>query len=531
MYCGDETGSFIGEIGSHVSRFGYGGEDSPKYVVPSLCFESDNAETSNLHVSTSCYRRKGTNYRTPLRSVQVPSDLSEQPIVDPASFLQQGDSIEDWDAYETLWQSAFDSLHVTDQFKHTKGGGNYKQNSAASGVTSGTVQATQISDGKCVHPLLIVSPGCTHRVGSTAYDQAAHRKEMSQLTELVMEKLCAKAMFVAPAPMLAAFAHGRQTALVVDIGASGCRATPIVDGLVMKQAQRRNGRGGDWLGNVQWQALLKEKAGVVRPRYLVNNASDKNTSTGRGIFHRWAMQDLMYEFRTSGNVSLAHWWYDPTVPFLYKDEEKKKKKTGSDDEDNEDDGSDGSSSDGDNNGQANNLLTTSSGNGSAIYELPDGTLVDLTTRIGKDLCRIPELLFSEELPFLTEDYGQKHPNAADVYNEHPSLTNLPLPQLIHNSLSAVADVDARKELATSILLTGGSSRFVNMEQRLSLEMPRITSSAFKCKVTASHNAIERSCAPWIGGSILSSLGSFQQLWLSRTEYEEYGTTLAVQRFP
>jgi actin-like protein 6A len=53
----------------------------------------------------------------------------------------------------------------------------------------------------------------------------------------------------------------------------------------------------------------------------------------------------------------------------------------------------------------------------------------------------------------------------------------------------------------------------------------------KPKVVASRNNVERSCAPWIGASILTSLGSFQQLWLSRTEYEEYGATMGIQRFP
>lgn len=33
---------------------------------------------------------------------------------------------------------------------------------------------------------------------------------------------------------------------------------------------------------------------------------------------------------------------------------------------------------------------------------------------------------------------------------------------------------------------------------------------------------ERRFAVWIGGSILASLGSFQQLWMSKQEYEESG---------
>ena len=30
MYCGDETGAFVGDCGHATSRFGYGGEDTPK---------------------------------------------------------------------------------------------------------------------------------------------------------------------------------------------------------------------------------------------------------------------------------------------------------------------------------------------------------------------------------------------------------------------------------------------------------------------------------------------------------------------
>lgn len=35
----------------------------------------------------------------------------------------------------------------------------------------------------------------------------------------------------------------------------------------------------------------------------------------------------------------------------------------------------------------------------------------------------------------------------------------------------------------------------------------------------------------IGGSILSSLGTFQQMWMSRMEYEEHGPNLIHRRAP
>jgi actin-like protein 6A len=507
MYCGDETGSFIGDVGSHTSRFGYGGEDSPKYVVPSYVTKKNDKYT----VASSCYSKRWaeSEMSTALRTADFTQDSADQPVLDPTKYLQQGDSMQDTDAYEQLWQSAFDALYVRDKFKHTKGGkssfvpspeglkADEVVTTAASGVQSSTVRSTITpSEGKCEHPLLVVAPGCTHVLGS-AYDQSAQRKALLQMTEIMMEKMDCQALFVAPTPMLAAFSHGRQTALVVDVGASGCRVTPVVDGLVLRQAQRRSGRGGDWLGNVQWKALLEENK-ILRPRYQQQGINA--VAASGGIFHRWAMQDMMFEFRTSAHVKLPQWWYDPTTPFIYPEPKDDASGTGK-------------------------MAVESPASEPYTYELPDGTLVDLTTRVGKDLCRVPELLFTDDVPYL--------PNGIDesILDQHPTLSNLPLHKLIHSSLSAVGDIDVRKDLAGSILLTGGSSLFENLEQRLSLEVPRVVSGAYKCKVLASRNSVERSCAAWIGGSVLSSLGSFQQLWLSRTEYDEYGATLATQRFP
>ena len=40
--------------------------------------------------------------------------------------------------------------------------------------------------------------------------------------------------------------------------------------------------------------------------------------------------------------------------------------------------------------------------------------------------------------------------------------------------------------------------------------------------------LERHYASWIGGSILSICGSFQQLWISKAEYSEYGSLSIAQ---
>lgn len=222
------------------------------------------------------------------------------------------------------------------------------------------------------------------------------------------------------------------------------------------------------------------------------------------------MQELMYELRTQPFVKVDTYRdVNARIPFSS-------------------DGTDSSSMDVDASAPATPLTPGSiaSALDPTTYELPDGTSIDLTTTtLGKDMTRIPELLFSKDLPF--KDPKSSSSTSSSLY----TLQDLPLHELIHESLLAVGDVDLRKELSSNIVLTGGSSLFPNLDARLSHELSQRLPAFTKPKVIAPRFSVERSCAPWIGGSILTSLGSFQQLWLSRTEYEEYGSTLGIQRFP
>ena len=93
---------------------------------------------------------------------------------------------------------------------------------------------------------------------------------------------------------------------------------------------------------------------------------------------------------------------------------------------------------------------------------------------------------------------------------------LPLQKLVHESLTQVLDADLRKELSSNIILTGGASLFPGLDKRLSVELGEVLSSSYKYKVTASKNSVENRYSAWIGGSILSSLGSFQQVSYSLT---------------
>jgi len=45
------------------------------------------------------------------------------------------------------------------------------------------------------------------------------------------------------------------------------------------------------------------------------------------------------------------------------------------------------------------------------------------------------------------------------------------------------------------------------------------------------HAIERKYSTWVGGSILSSLGSFQSLWIGKGEYDDHGSSIVEKKCP
>ncbi|MCL7022601.1 hypothetical protein MKW94_030094, partial [Papaver nudicaule] len=79
-------------------------------------------------------------------------------------------------------------------------------------------------------------------------------------------------------------------------------------------------------------------------------------------------------------------------------------------------------------------------------------------------------------------------------------------ETIYNSIMK-CDIDIRKELYGNIVLSGGSTLFPGIADRMSKEITALAPSSVKIKVVAPP---ERKFSVWIGGSILASLNTFQQ---------------------
>ena len=116
-----------------------------------------------------------------------------------------------------------------------------------------------------------------------------------------------------------------------------------------------------------------------------------------------------------------------------------------------------------------------------------------------------------------------------IGSKHINYSESPIQKLAYEALSA-SDIDARKDLSGNIVLVGAGSQLKGLENRLNTEMTNLLPMSYKCRIISPKHTVEKIHAPWIGGSILTSLGSFQQLWLSRKQYDDYGVTLASRKF-
>ncbi|TMW51359.1 hypothetical protein DOY81_003542 [Sarcophaga bullata] len=91
-------------------------------------------------------------------------------------------------------------------------------------------------------------------------------------------------------------------------------------------------------------------------------------------------------------------------------------------------------------------------------------------------------------------------------------------ETVYNSIMK-CDVDIRKDLYANIVMSGGTTMYPGIADRMQKEITALAPSTIKIKIIAPP---ERKYSVWIGGSILASLSTFQQMWISKQEYDESG---------
>eukprot|EP00997_Jenningsia_sp_PLL12_P001832 NODE_1304_length_1197_cov_112.809233_g1032_i1.p1 GENE.NODE_1304_length_1197_cov_112.809233_g1032_i1~~NODE_1304_length_1197_cov_112.809233_g1032_i1.p1 ORF type:complete len:391 (-),score=24.82 NODE_1304_length_1197_cov_112.809233_g1032_i1:24-1160(-) len=134
------------------------------------------------------------------------------------------------------------------------------------------------------------------------------------------------------------------------------------------------------------------------------------------------------------------------------------------------------------------------------YELPDGNIIT----VGNERFRCPEVLFQPN--FIGMESAGIH-------------------ETTYNSIGKT-DIDIRKDLYGNIVMSGGTTMFEGIAERMTKELTSLAPSSMKIKIVAPP---ERKYSVWIGGSILASLSTFQQMWISKDEYEESGPAIVHRK--
>jgi len=134
------------------------------------------------------------------------------------------------------------------------------------------------------------------------------------------------------------------------------------------------------------------------------------------------------------------------------------------------------------------------------YELPDGNVIV----IGNERFRCPEVLFQPS--FIGKEASGIHDCTFQTIMK--------------------CDVDIRKDLYANIVLSGGTTMYPGIGERMTKELTALAPSTMKIKVVAPP---ERKYSVWIGGSILSSLSTFQSMWISKAEYDESGPAIVHRK--
>jgi actin-related protein len=139
------------------------------------------------------------------------------------------------------------------------------------------------------------------------------------------------------------------------------------------------------------------------------------------------------------------------------------------------------------------------GPGEKSYELPDGN----TIIVGSERFRCPEVLFQPRLA------GNK---AAGIHDAA-------FQSIMH------CDADMREDLFASVVLSGGTTMIAGVRERMAQELAALAPST-RVKVVASP---ERRHSAWVGGSIIASLSTSHQMWITKQEYESWGPSIVHRK--
>ncbi|KAG9242516.1 actin family [Calycina marina] len=376
-------------------------------------------------------------------------------------------TVEDWDIATQLWEHAITSRLTN--FKQA----DPRKNGLNDDLSDAVLEMETDGDKPLEeHPLLMTE---------TAWNSTKNREKS---IEVAMESWGCPAFWLARNSVLAAFGAGKATAMVIDVGASTASVVCVHDGLILKKSVQKSPLAGNWVS--QQIRILFEKAEPkvnLVPHFMVagKTAVDSGApaqATVRNFkipptasFRALEEERIITEFKESvvqvWNGANGH-LYQEISQGGYKNFDSLRSQPG------------------------------------RTYEMPDGS----NQMWGAERYTVAEGMFVA--------------SNTNEQNAGPTLIDM-----IKASFNAT-DMDIRPHLLANVVVTGATTLMNGFVDRLNSEMTTMYPGV-KVKIQAAGLTAERRFGSWMGGSVLGSLGTFHQMWISKAEYEEHGASIVEKR--
>ena len=277
-----------------------------------------------------------------------------------------------------------------------------------------------------------------------------------KMTQIMFETFNSPAMYVGIQAVLSLYSSGRTTGIVLDSGDGVTHTVPIYEGYSLPHAVLRIDMAGRDM--TDWMVKL-----------LTERGNSFVTSAEREIV-RDIKEKLSYVALVCCHAPM------PCTRLMWRTRTHTHTHTNATQDFDEE-----------------MSLASSSSSLEKDYELPDGQVIT----VGSERFRCPEALFKPQ--FIGLEANGIH-------------------ETVYNSIMK-CDIDVRKDLYANIVLSGGTTMYEGLADRLSKEVTNLAPNSMKIKVVAPP---ERKYSVWIGGSILSSLSTFASMWVKKEEYDESG---------